>query len=212
MNGARTLRAVGMAGKNGSRHIARRTRQLQANSQRILRPAQASNKRPQMTGLAAKTAAAADDVGLPPCRWVGGVRWYSERRAQTYLTCPYPTYRLCLSLSLPTPLICQKKNPIWPQINFFCYFFTFNPYFPTIISSPNPFNVLVRLTYLSPTLLPTPTFPSQREIGRVSVLCRGPMQASRWPPRNSAVTNSEWVQRPTTRAKGWMVRRGTLPN
>ena len=48
--------------------------------------------------------------------------------------CPYPTYRLCLSLSLPTPLICT--NPIWPQIKFFFFFFsifTFNPYFPTMI-------------------------------------------------------------------------------
>ena len=33
-----------------------------------------------------------------------------RRRAQTYLTCLYPTYRLCLSLSIPTPLI--LKNPI----------------------------------------------------------------------------------------------------
>ena len=37
-----------------------------------------------------------------------------------------------------------------------------------------------------------------------------PNEASGWPPRTSAIY-PEWVQWPTTRAKGWMVRRGTLP-
>ena len=53
---------------------------------------------------------AADDVGRPlavQCRLVEGVRWCRplKGRAQTYLTCLPPTYRLCLSLSLPIPLI-----------------------------------------------------------------------------------------------------------
>ena len=39
-----------------------------------------------------------------------------------------------------------------------------------------------------------------------------PNEASEWPPQISAIFNPKWVQRPTTRAKGWMVRRGTLPN
>ena len=54
-------------------------------------------------------------------------------------TCLPPTYRLCLSLSLPTPLI--YKTQFSPDFFFF--------YFPTQNSSPNPlFNVLGRLTYL----------------------------------------------------------------
>ena len=57
---------------------------------------------------------------------------------------PYPTYCLCLSLSLPTPLICT--NPIWPQINFFFFRFYFYPLLPTMIRPLTPFNVLVRLT------------------------------------------------------------------
>ena len=99
MNGGKMLmRAVGMAGKIGSRHTARRTgiagkmgkagktqpaeQQLQATppaeqgncrqlSQRILRPAQASQQPngPQLAGRAAKTTAADDvGVGLSPCR------------------------------------------------------------------------------------------------------------------------------------------------
>ena len=50
-----------------------------------------------------------------------------------------PPYRLCLSPSIPTPLIC-KKTQFSP--NFFFFF-----YFPTIIRPLNPFIVIVRLTY-----------------------------------------------------------------
>ena len=59
-----------MAGKDWTRqaHSPQNKATAGNHSQRILRPAQASNKRPQMTGLAAKTAAAADDVGFSPCR------------------------------------------------------------------------------------------------------------------------------------------------
>jgi len=61
------------------------------------------------TGLE-ETQQPADQVGRPhavQCRLMGGVQWcwYSGRRARTYLPCLYPTYRLCLSLYLPTPLI-----------------------------------------------------------------------------------------------------------
>ena len=58
-------------------------------------------------------------------------------------TCLPPTYRLCLSLSLPTPLI--YKNQFRP--NFFVCFYYFYP--PHKICPLTPFNVFVRLTYLS---------------------------------------------------------------
>ena len=66
---------------------------------------------PTGTGLAAKQPA--DEVaGLLPSsrRLVEGVRWCWPlgRRARIYPTVSLPTYRLCLSLSIPTPLICQK--------------------------------------------------------------------------------------------------------
>ena len=135
--------------------------------------------------------------------------WHSGRRAQTYLTCPYPTYRLCLSLSLPTPLIC--KTQFSPKLIFFSFFFSFYSYSPGGNSSPNPLYrhcpANLTVTYHSQSLRSLP----RGERGRASVLYRGPTQASGWPPRSSAVNSPKWVQRPTTRAKGWMVRRGTLP-
>ncbi len=73
-------------------------------------------------------------------------------------TCLPPTYRLCLSLSIPTPLICRTQFS--PNL-FFCLFL-FLIYFPTSIRPLTPFIVIVRLTYRSPSLLPTPTFPSWR--------------------------------------------------
>ena len=72
-----------------------------------------------------------------------------------------PTYRLCLSLYIPTPLIC--KTQFSPNL-FFCFYFFLSLYFPTITSSPNPLYVIVRLTYPVTSLLPTPTFPSRRGI------------------------------------------------
>ena len=63
--GKNWMRAVDMAGKEGSRHIARRTGTAGGHSRRTLRPAQASKNNQPMASLAARTAAAADDVGLP---------------------------------------------------------------------------------------------------------------------------------------------------
>ena len=62
------MRAVGMAGKDWTRQAKHSllNKHLQADSQRILRPAQASQPTngPQLAGFAAKSTAAADDVGL----------------------------------------------------------------------------------------------------------------------------------------------------
>ena len=68
---------------------------------------------PAGTGLTAKQPA--DEVGRPlavQCRLVEGVRWCwpLRRRARTYINVSLPTYCVCLSLSIPTPLICT--NPI----------------------------------------------------------------------------------------------------
>ena len=86
---------------------------------------------------------------------------------QTYLTCPYPTYRLCLSLSLPTPLICT--NPIWPQINFFLLFL-FLSLLPHYDSSPNPLyrpcSANLSVTYSTPN--PYVPFPEGNEGGLAS--------------------------------------------
>ena len=83
-----------------------------------------------------------------------------KRRAQTYPTCLPPTYRLCLSLYLPTPLIC--KSQFSPNLFFLLFLFPLFP--PTIIRPLTPFIVIVRLTYPVPSRLPTPTFPSRRGI------------------------------------------------
>ena len=61
-------------------------------------------------------------------------------------TCLPPTYRLCLSLSVPTPLIC--KSQFSPNLFFFCFHFYFYPFtFPLKIRPLTPFTVCVRLTY-----------------------------------------------------------------
>ena len=92
---------------------------------------------------------AADDVGRPlamQCRLMEGVRWCwpLRRWAQTYIiVCLTPTYRLCLSPSLPTPLICTKPN-LAPTY-FFVFIFILHP---TTIRPLTPFTVSVRLTYL----------------------------------------------------------------
>ena len=74
-------------------------------------------------------------------------------------TCLPPTYRLCLSLSIPTPLIC--KTQFSPNL-FFCYFyFCFTSHYK---SSPNPLYCLCSANLSCPSLLPTPKFPSRRGI------------------------------------------------
>ena len=107
------MRAVGMAGKKWqqahspqNRHC-RRTQPADSPSGTGL-----NTNGHQMAGLAAKQQLPQTMSACRAGRWGGGVQlyWQPGRRAQTYLTCPYPTYRLCLSLSLPTPLICT--NPI----------------------------------------------------------------------------------------------------
>ena len=117
------------------------------------------------TGLVAKQQPQTTLAGLSPCsagRWreYGGAG--TQEAGSDLLTCLPPTYRLCLSPSLPTPLIC--KTQFSPNLFFCCFYLHLSLYFPTRNRPLTPFTVCVRLTYPVPSLLPTPTFPSRRGI------------------------------------------------
>ena len=110
---------------------------------------------------------------------------------QTYLTCPYPTYRLCLSLSLPTPLICKTQFSPKLTLFFLLLFFLFLPFYsPTMISSPNPLyrpcSANLPVTYSTPN--PYVPFPEGNEGGLASCA-----EAQLKPPDGLLV-----AQRPTT--------------
>ena len=131
--GQELRRAVGMAGKMAGRQTKPAEQALQADTASgfSARHRPQNNERPTVGRPRSETTAA--DQRRPASRRAvqvgGGVQWYwpSGRRAQTYLACPYPTYRLCLSLSLPTPLIC--KTQFSPNLTFFVCFY-FYPYSP----------------------------------------------------------------------------------
>ena len=141
----------------GSRHdMAKVGRQTQPAEQGRCRQTQPADD-PTGTGLAAKQQPA-DVVGQPlavQCRLVDGARWCWPlgRWAQTYPTCLPPTYRLCLSPSIPTPLIC-KKTQFSP--NLFFVVFICIPLLSHYKSSPNPLycqcsaNLLCPLAYSQP--------------------------------------------------------------
>ena len=156
-------RAVGMASKMAGRQkTARRTSTAGGHSQRILRPAQASKQtatdgRPRSKQQQLQTMSAACRAGKwGECRDTGN---HEGGLRPTYF-CPYPTYRLCLSLSLPTPLIC--KTQFSPKLTFFFVFLFLSLYSHYKFRPLTPSIVLFGYPNLSPNLLPTPTFPSQR--------------------------------------------------
>ena len=103
---------------------------------------------PTGTGLAAKQQPA-DDVGRPLTVQVGGGRAVvlATRKAGSDLPSYLPpTYRLYLSPSIPTPLICE--NPILAPTYIFFVVIIFYPFtFPLKICPLTPFTVIVRLTY-----------------------------------------------------------------
>ncbi len=75
------------------------------------------------------------------------------------LLSPPPLYRLCLSLSIPTPLICHttQQNLVSPSLFLF-------PFYNCL---PNPlYSLCLANLSCQPSLLPTLTFPLWREIGR----------------------------------------------
>jgi len=123
--GKNWMRAVGMAGKEGKQKPAEQGTAGNTAGRRSVR------HRPQET--TSRWPASQQEPQLPQmmsaCRAVrrGEMQWYWQpgRRVQTYLTCPYPTYRLCLSLSRPTPLIC--KTQFSPKLTFFFFFFLTSP-------------------------------------------------------------------------------------
>ena len=112
MNGGKNVEGSGHGMAKASRHT-KPAEQATAggHSRQMVCPAQASTKTTTSSWPASQQTTAADDVGRPlavQCRLVEGVRWCwpLRRRAQTYLpTCLPPTYCLCLSLYIPTPLI-----------------------------------------------------------------------------------------------------------
>ena len=121
---------------------ARRTRQLQADTAgRLSVRHRPQNKQPAVGRSRSKhnSCLMMKSACLLPCsagRWgecscsgpqEGGLR-------PTYR--PYPTYRLCLSLSLPTPLIC--KTQFSPKLTSFFFYYYFYPLLPHYNSSPNP--------------------------------------------------------------------------
>ena len=97
-------------GKGEQAHSLQNKATAGGHSRRILRLAQASKQQTAHSWPVSQQSNSCPQQ-CSAGRW-GGVQrcWHSGRRVQTYLNCPYPTYRLCLSLSLPTPLICT--NPI----------------------------------------------------------------------------------------------------
>ena len=100
---------------------------------------------PAGTGLAAKQQPA-EDVGRPLAVQVGGgsaVVLATQKAGSDLPNRLHATYRLCLSPSIRTPLICKKPN-LAPT---FFLFFYIHFYFPTITRPLTPFTVLVRLTY-----------------------------------------------------------------
>ena len=129
----------------------------------------AANKQPQMTSASRHAGKWGEHSGAGSHE--GGLR-------PTY--CPYPTYRLCLSLSLPTPLICNTQFS--PKLTFFFFYFIFTPYFPTMISSPNPLyrhcSANLSVTYSTPN--PYVPFPEGNEGGLASHVeaQRSPRKAS----------------------------------
>ena len=115
MNGARTMRrAVGMAWQRRAGTQPAEQATTGGHSRRILRPAQASrHTASSWPASQQKQQLPTMLAGLSPCsagRWgeCSGAGSQEGGRRPTYG--PYPTYHLCLSLSLPTPLICT--NPI----------------------------------------------------------------------------------------------------
>ena len=97
------------------------------HSRRTIRPAQALKNSCRRSGrYRPRSKTTASRHHRPASRravQVGGgstVVLALERRAQTYPACLPPTYRLCLSPSIPTPLICE--NQFSPNLFFFVLF------------------------------------------------------------------------------------------
>ena len=147
--------AVGMA------KVIRQTKpaelgRCRQHSRRTIRPAQASQQNNSQQMLA----------GLSPCsagwwRECGGTGHSKGGLGPTYLS---PSHLSPLPVTVHTHSLNLYKPNLAPTY-FFVFFLLFlSIYFPTINRPLTPYNVLVRLTYLSPSLLPTPTFPSRRGI------------------------------------------------
>ena len=148
-------------GKGEQAHKARRTRPLQADTAggQSDRHRPRRNNSQQLAGLAAKQQPQTTLAGLSPCsagwwRECGGAGHSEGGLRPTLPVCLPPTYRLCLSLSIPTPLICETQFS--PNL-FSCFYFPF--YFPTQNSSPNPLYRLCLDNLSCPYPTPNPYVP-----------------------------------------------------
>ena len=121
-------KAEWQAGKHNPQNKA-----LQANTAgRLSVRHRPQNQQPAVGRLRSKNTTAARRCCLAFRRagkWMGGsaVVLAARKAGADLPNCPYPTYRLCLSLSLPTPLICHTQFS--PKLtSLFCYFYFFYPF------------------------------------------------------------------------------------
>ena len=156
-------RAVGMAGKDGTADTKPAEQGTAGrHSRQTLRPAQASKQTAHSWPVVQQKQPLPDDV-LPLAMQVSGgsAAVLTARKAGSDLPTPVPTPPIASACHCPYPLPQFDKTQFGPNLTFF-FVFLFLSLLPTITRPLTPSIVTVRLTYLSPTLLPTPTFPSQR--------------------------------------------------
>ena len=117
-----------------------------------------------------------------------------------------------LPVTVPTHSLNFEQPNLAPNLTFFVVFIFINPLFPTITSSPNPLyrhcSANLAVTYSTPN--PFVPFPEGNEGGLASCI-----EAQLKPQDGLPVAQRSTTQSGSSgpqRVKGWMVRRGTLPN
>ena len=120
-----TMRAVGMAWqRRAGTQSPQDTAAAGKHSRQTMRPAQAlkQNNSQQMAGLAANNSRRCWPASRRAVQVDGGstVVLATQEAGSDLPTCLPPTYRLCLSLYIPTPLIC--KTQFSPNLFFFVVF------------------------------------------------------------------------------------------
>ena len=151
-----------MGSGHGMAKVSRHTKPAEQGRCRQTQPADnPTGTIRQSTGLKETTAT---DVGRPlavQCRLVEGVRWCWHSKGGLRPTLPVSLPPIAFACLRPYPLP-QFIKPNLAPTYFFCFYFHF--YFPTQNSSPNPLYCHCSANLSSPSLLPTPTFPSRRGI------------------------------------------------
>ena len=113
-----------------------------------------------------------------------------------------PSHLSPLPVSVHTHSLNLSKTNLAPTY-FFVFIFVFI-LLPHYKSSPNPLYRLCSANLSSPSLLPTPMFPSWRGIRESLRPVSRPNEASEWPPQTSAsFTQSGSSGPPRERRDGW---------